>query len=200
MGYRACLEATAKETRQGNVGAGTGAAIGRLSGNLKGMVKGGLGTASLRVGELVVGAIVAVNCNGDVTDPETGQILAGTLTPDGTRVAGAMGMVMGTTGTYREVFPSNTTIGVVATNGILTKSTATRVAMMAHDGYARTINPIHTLGDGDVIFTLGSGSVPADVNRVGALAAWVMAQAVVNAVRAAAPLLGVPSARDIGGW
>lgn len=197
-GYRACQEASPNEARQGNVGAGTGAAVGRLSGTSKGMVKGGLGTASVRVGELVVGAIVAVNCNGDVSDPETGEILAGTLTPDRTRVAGAMSMVMGTSGTYKEGFPSNTTIGVVATNGILTKSTATRVAMMAHDGYARTINPIHTLGDGDVIFTLGTGSVAADVNRVGALAAWVMAQAVVNAVRAADTLLGVPSCKEIG--
>jgi L-aminopeptidase/D-esterase-like protein len=199
MGYRACQEASPNEARQGNVGAGTGAAVGRLSGTSKGMVKGGLGTASVRVGELVVGAIVAVNCNGDVSDPETGEILAGTLTPDRTRVAGAMSMVMGTTGTYKEGFPSNTTIGVVATNAILTKSTATRVAMMAHDGYARTINPIHTLGDGDVIFTLGTGSIAADVNRVGALAAWVMAQAVVNAVRAADTMLGVPSSKEIGG-
>jgi L-aminopeptidase/D-esterase-like protein len=198
VGYRACQEASPNEARQGNVGAGTGAAVGRLSGTAKGMVKGGLGTASVRVGELVVGAIVAVNCNGDVSDPDTGEILAGTLTPDRTRVAGAMSMVMGATDAYKEGFPTNSTIGVVATNGILTKSTATRVAMMAHDGYARTINPIHTLGDGDVIFTMGTGSVAADVNRVGALAAWVMAQAVVNAVRAADTLLGVPSFKEIG--
>jgi L-aminopeptidase/D-esterase-like protein len=198
MGYRACQDASSREARQGNVGAGTGAAVGRLSGNLKGMVKGGLGTASVRVGELVVGAIVAVNCNGDVSDPETGEVLAGTLTPDRTRVAGAMGVLMGTTGTYKEVFPTNTTIGVVASNAILTKAAAARVALMAHDGYARTINPIHTLGDGDVIFTLGTGGVAADLNRVGALAAWVMAQAVVNAIRAADTLFGVPSSRGIG--
>jgi L-aminopeptidase/D-esterase-like protein len=109
-----------------------------------------------------------------------------------------MGLLMGTTGTYKEVFPTNTTIGVVASNAILTKSAASRVALMAHDGYARTINPIHTLGDGDVIFTLGTGGVAADLNRVGALAAWVMAQAVVNAIRAADTLFGVPSSREIG--
>jgi L-aminopeptidase/D-esterase-like protein len=198
MGYRACQEASAREAREGNVGAGTGAAVGRLSGNSKGMVKGGLGTASVRVGELVVGAIVAVNCNGDVSDPATGETLAGTLTTDRTRVAGAMDMLMGSTGTYKEGFPTNTTIGVVASNGILTKSAAARVALMAHDGYARTINPIHTLGDGDVIFTLGTGNVAADVNRVGALAAWVMAHAVVNAIRAAETLHGVPCWREIG--
>ena len=109
-----------------------------------------------------------------------------------------MGMMMDPAGSYKEGFPTNTTIGVVATNGLLTKSTASRVAMMAHDGFARTINPIHTLGDGDVVFTFGTGNVAADVNRVGALGAWVMAEAVVNAVRSAVSLRGVPSWRDIG--
>jgi L-aminopeptidase/D-esterase-like protein len=198
MGYAACRNASASERRQGNVGAGTGAAIGRLAGNSKGMVKGGLGTASVTVGDLVVGAIVAVNCNGDVTDPATGQVLAGTLTPDKKRVAGAMDMIMGATGTYSEGFPTNTTIGVIATNASLTKATATRIAMMAQDGYARTINPIHTMGDGDVVFCLGTGTLAADVNRVGALAAAVMAEAVVNAVKAAATLRGVPSWQEIG--
>ena len=82
---------------------------------------------------------------------------------------------------------------MVATNAILTKAMATRVAMMAHDGFARTINPVHTLGDGDVVFALGTGAVPADLNRVGALAALVMSQAVVNAVRAAESLGGLPA-------
>ncbi len=196
MGYRACQEASSGESREGNVGAGTGAAVGRLSGISKGMMKGGLGTASLKVGELVVGAIVAVNSIGDVSDPDTGEILAGTLTADRTRIAGAMDLVTGVAPGIKEGFPTNTTIGVVATNGVLTKAMATRVAMMAHDGYARTINPAHTLGDGDVIFALGTGSVTADVSRVGALAAGVMAQAVANAVRAAETLNGVPSCRD----
>jgi L-aminopeptidase/D-esterase-like protein len=198
LGYAACQAASASEARQGNVGAGTGAAIGRLSGTARGMVKGGLGTASVRVGELVVGAIVAVNCNGDVTDPSTGEVLAGTLTTDGKRVAGAMSMMADPSGIYKEGFPTNTTIGVIATNSLLTKATAARIAMMAHDGLARTIDPVHTLGDGDVIFALGAGNVPADVTRVGALGAMVMAQAVVNAVRAAESMRGVPCWRDIG--
>jgi L-aminopeptidase/D-esterase-like protein len=197
-GYKACQAAGPGEQRQGNVGAGTGAAIGRLSGTARGMMKGGLGTASIRVGELVVGAIVAVNCNGDVSDPDTGEVLAGTLTADRTRVAGAMQMITGATGGFKEGFPTNTTIGVIATNGALTKAMASRVAMMAHDGYARTINPIHTLGDGDVIFAMSTENLAADVNRIGALAAMVMAEAVVNAVRAAESLNGVPCSRDIG--
>ena len=199
MGYRACQAASFSETRQGNVGAGTGAAIGRLEGNFKGMVKGGLGTASIRAGDLIVGAIVAVNCNGDVTDPQTGEILAGTLTPDRRRIAGARSIITGETPGYRELFPANTTIGVVATNAALNKAMATRVAMMAQDGYARTINPVHTLGDGDIVFTLATGHLKTDVNRAGSLAAYVVAEAVVNAVRAAESLLGVPSSQQVLG-
>ncbi len=197
MGYAACAAASSRETRQGNIGAGTGAAIGRLAGNVKGMMKGGLGTASARVGDLIVGAIVAVNCNGDVTDPATGEVLAGTLTPDHRRIAGAMGLITNTGGQYKEGFPSNTTIGIVATNATLTKAAAARVAMMGQDGYARTINPVHTLGDGDVVFTLATCGVTADPDRVGALAAHVMAEAVLNAVRAAESLNGVPCCRDV---
>jgi L-aminopeptidase/D-esterase-like protein len=197
LGYRACREARSPETRQGNVGAGCGAAIGRLAGNALGMVKGGLGMASLRVGDLVVGAIVAVNCNGDVSDPASGEILAGTLLPDRSRVAGAMRLITGEVKGYKEGFPTNTTIGVVATNAILSKAMATRVAIVAHDGFARTINPMHSLGDGDVVFTMATGAVPADPDRVSALAALVCSQAVVNAVRAAESLGGLPASRDL---
>ncbi len=197
MGYEACKAASVDERRQGNVGAGTGATIGRLSGNPLGMVKGGLGTASIRAGDVVVGAIVVANCNGNVRDPETGELLAGTLTPDKKKVADAMQLVTGRETGYVEGFPSGTAIGVVATNARLTKESALRVAIMAQDGYARVADPIHTLGDGDVVFSLGTGDVPADINRVGALAAWVVAAATVNGVRAARSLRGVPSWRDI---
>jgi L-aminopeptidase/D-esterase-like protein len=199
MGYAACRSVSASECRQGNVGAGTGACIGRLAGNARGMMKGGLGTASIRVGELVVGAIVAVNCNGDVIDPDTGETLAGTLTPDRKRIAGAKNLLTNPGGLFMEGFPTNTTIGVVATNAALTKASATRVAMNAQDGYAHAIHPVHTMGDGDVIFCLGTGSLEADLTRVGAIAAWTMAGAIVNAVRAAESLHGVPSYRELRG-
>ncbi|UCF96558.1 MAG: P1 family peptidase [Spirochaetaceae bacterium] len=197
MGYQACLNTSGSNKEQGNVGAGTGAAIGRLEGNARGMVKGGLGVASFSIGELIVGAIVAVNCNGDVMDPESGEILAGTLNPERTRVAGAMRLLTTRNEQYKEGFPSNTTIGVVATNARLDKSIATRIAMMAQDGYARTIIPIHTLGDGDVTFCLSTGKLQADLNRVGAIAAMVMARAVVKAVKAAEVLHGVPAYKDL---
>jgi L-aminopeptidase/D-esterase-like protein len=197
MGYSACLNASKKNTEQGNVGAGTGASIGRLEGNARGMVKGGLGAASFSIGELIVGAIVAVNCNGDVIDAETGETLAGTLNPERTGVAGAMKLLTTQNEQYKEGFPSNTTIGVVATNACLRKAIATRVAMMAQDGYARTIIPIHSLGDGDVTFCMSTGKLQADPNRVGAIAAWVMARAVVKAVKAAESLHGVLAYRDL---
>jgi L-aminopeptidase/D-esterase-like protein len=197
MGYQACLNASANSTDQGNVGAGTGAAIGRLEGNARGMVKGGLGTASFSVGKLIIGAIVAVNCNGDVIDTETGEALAGTLNPQRTGVAGAMKLLATVNDQYKEGFPSNTTIGVVATNAVLDKAFATRVAIMAQDGCARTINPVHTLGDGDVIFCLATGELRADPIRLGAIAAQVMARAVIKAVKAAESLHGVPAYRDL---
>jgi L-aminopeptidase/D-esterase-like protein len=197
MGYSACKNASANDRQQGNIGAGTGANIGRMSGTVLGHTKGGLGTASQRVGDLIVGAIVAVNCNGDVVDPETGAILAGTLKPDRSGFADAMTILTSAQGQYQPVFPSNTTIGVVATNAVLDKAMATRVAIMAQDGYARTIRPLHTLGDGDAVFCMSTGTVQADVSRVGAIAAALMARAVIKAVKAAQSLHGLPACRDL---
>jgi L-aminopeptidase/D-esterase-like protein len=197
MAYQACLAASESNAEEGNVGAGTGAAIGRLTGRARGMTKGGLGSASLRVGELIVGAIVAVNSNGDVIDPETGEILAGTLRADGEGFADARKILTAAEGPYRSGFPTNTAIGVVAANAALTKAMAARVARMAQDGLACTIRPVHTLGDGDVVFCMSTGDLEADVNRVGALAALVMARAVVKAVKAAESLYGIPAWREL---
>lgn len=197
MGYRACSNASGEKADQGNVGAGTGANIGRMAGTVLGHTKGGLGTASHRVGDLIVGAIVAVNCNGDVVDPGSGRILAGTLTADGKGFADALKILTSEPILDKGGFPANTTIGVVATNAALDKSMATRVAMMTQDGYARTIRPIHTLGDGDSVFCMATGAVQADVSQIGAIAAWVMARAVVKAVKAAESLHGVPAYRDL---
>jgi L-aminopeptidase/D-esterase-like protein len=197
MGYAACENARDDDAQQGNVGAGTGCSIGRMSGAVLGDSKGGLGTASRKVGEVVIGAIVAVNCVGDVLDRESGRILAGTLKPDGRGFADAWKLLTGAQDAYKPIFPSNTTIGVVATNAILDKAMATRVAMMAQDGYARTIHPVHTLGDGDSVFCMATGEVRADVSQIGAIAAGVMARAVVKAVKAAESLHGVPAYRDL---
>jgi len=188
MGYEACLNASDENTLIGNVGAGTGATVGKILGDEYSM-KGGLGNASVQVGELKVAAIVAVNCLGDIIDIETGEIIAGALNKNKNGFANTMKLLqMGMPNP--SVFATNTTIGVVATNAKLTKSAANRVAFMAHDGYARAINPVHTMFDGDTIFCLATGKVDADISIVGALAADVMARAIIRGVKAAKSLYG----------
>jgi L-aminopeptidase/D-esterase-like protein len=161
-------------------------------------MKGGLGSASAQVqGGLIVGALVVVNCLGDVRDPETGELLVGTLAPDRKHLAGSVELLMGSTARSDAAFPSNTTLGVVATNARLTKGQAQRVAIMAQDGLARAIEPVHTMFDGDTVFCLSAGSLEADTSAAGALAARVLARAVVNAVRAAEGLHGVPCMKEL---
>ena len=195
-GYEACLNASEAEVRQGNVGAGTGATVGKLFGGFRCM-KSGLGTASFKSQELIVGALVAVNCLGDVIDPETGKIIAGVLTEDRKGFAHTMSFLRNFPQKTQDNFSKNTTIGVIATNAKLTKAGATKVAMMAQDGYARTISPAHTMFDGDTIFCMASGEVEAGANVVGALAAEVMARAIVKAVKNAESLYGLLCYKDL---
>ena len=195
MGYEACRNASAGPVLQGSVGAGTGATVGKAAG-LSRVMKGGLGSASRQLGPLVVGAIVAVNCFGDVKDPSSGEILAGTLDATGLGFADSLETYAKGIG-EADVFSSNTTIGVIACNARLDKAQARRVAMSAHDGYARSIDPVHTLFDGDSIFCLATGEVEADLSLIGAIAAQVMARAVVNAIAAATSLGGAPSRKEI---
>ena len=191
---------------EGNVGAGTGAAVGKLFGNALAM-KAGLGTASIRVGSLVVGALVAVNSFGDVVDPSTGKLIAGLrsgrLGPF--RVGGrsyladtlrAMRTPVGRQ-VLRLAQSSNTIIGAVATNARLSKPEATKVAQMAHDGLARAVRPAHTMLDGDTLFALSAGAVRADVTTVGAFAAEAVALAVLRAVKLAASAGGLPGLATI---
>jgi L-aminopeptidase/D-esterase-like protein len=197
-GREAAASASTAAVRQGNVGAGAGATVGKLYGMSRAM-KGGVGSASIRLPSgIVIAALVAVNARGDVVDPATGAIVAGVRTPDGAGLADAR--VLLRQGLPTPIAPGqNTTIGVVATNATFTKTQASLVARMAHDGVARAIVPAHTPSDGDTIFALATGksATAVDVGLVGALAADVMAQAIVNAVRAAEPLPSLPSARSL---
>ena len=197
-GYAAARAATSDPVVEGNVGAGAGATVGKLMRADRAM-KGGVGSAAIEVpGGLVVAAIVAVNAAGNVMDPTTGQFIAGGRTDDGRGIADLRAMLRGgPSGRARPI--ENTTIGVVATNATLTKAQATKLAQMAHDGYARSIYPSHLMIDGDAIFTLaiGTRSETPDVNRLGALAADVMSDAIVRAVRAATGIPGYPAARDL---
>ncbi|MDC7227087.1 MAG: P1 family peptidase [Spirochaetales bacterium] len=191
MGYAACENASSTEARMGNVGAGTGATVGKSRG-MQGIMKGGLGTASVKIGEVIIGAIVAVNCFGNVQDPETGETIAGVIPEDGGDFKPPTHYLRQAISTGINPLGGNTTIGAIATNAKLNKVQATKVSMMSHDGYARAINPIHTMHDGDTIFTLSTGEVEADVSSIGAIAAEVMAKAIAAGVSAAKTAYGFP--------
>ena len=197
-GYRAATHASSETSAEGNVGAGAGATVGKLRGMARAM-KGGVGTASITLDSgLTVAAIVAVNAVGDIIDPATGSVIAGVRTTDGRGLADARRLLR--EGSSNEPQSgANTTIGVVATNATLTKAEATKVAQMAQDGLARTIYPAHTPGDGDTVFSLATGTLSgaASVSTIVALAADMMAEAIVRAVRAATGIPGFPAAGDI---
>jgi len=189
MGYAACVAATDGAVTEGNVGAGTGASVGKALGPAQAM-KSGLGMASLRLpGGLIVAALMVVNALGDVLDPRTGGILAGARLPGGGWADSSHLLLHGAP---RSATPTNTVIGVVATNARLDKAQATKVAQMAHDGLARAVRPAHTMFDGDTIFALSAGAVQADITRVGQAAADVTAEAIVQAVRTAHTAGGLP--------
>jgi L-aminopeptidase/D-esterase-like protein len=198
-GYKASENAASGTVAEGNVGAGAGATVGKMFGQKLAM-KSGLGTASIRIAKtgVVIGAIVAVNAVGDVVDPKTGQIIAGARTVDGAGFMDSMAQIRAGRGVEIQA-GTNTTIGVVATNVALDKTQMTKIAQMAHDGLARTINPVHTLSDGDTIFAVATGAnlTRANHGAIGALAADVMARAVVRAVMNARGLPGLPSASDL---
>lgn len=203
-GYTAAATASSDTPAEGSVGAGTGATVGKMRGGDRAM-RGGFGTASITLDNgLTVAAAVAVNAVGDIVDPATNRVVAGARAPDGSLVD--MRRVL--RGDAERPNPDggaatpggNTTIGVVATNAVLTKSEATKIAQMGQDGLARTIYPAHTPSDGDTVFSLATGTWDGDSNvtLIGALAADVMAEAILRAVRMADGLDGVPSVADLG--
>lgn len=185
-GYSACLSASSATPLQGNVGAGAGASVGKLFG-LNRAMKGGIGTASVRVGPWVVGALVACNAVGDVIDPETGSILAGARSADGTQLHDTQRALLAGEKLLRPMPGTNTTIGVIATNALLTKAQAKRLAMSAHDGLARAVRPAHTTLDGDTLFAMATGTEKsaADVLLLSVMAAQATGLAIVNAIYAA---------------
>ena len=199
-GYRAATVATTGAIEEGNVGAGAGATIGKIRGSARAM-KAGIGTASIRLQSgLTVAALVAVNAVGDVVDPTTGRVVAGVRTEDGLALGDSRTLLR--TGEVIDARAGeNTTIGIVATNATLTQAQATKMAQMAHDGYARAIVPVHTPFDGDTIFAVATGTLDSTDNllTIGALAAEVMADAVLRAATQATSLAGYPAARDLDG-
>lgn len=199
-GYRACAAASTRRPAEGNVGAGTGAVVGKIFGIQRAM-RGGIGSASVTVGDVTVGALVACNALGDVVDPETAQVIAGARTVNGKRLLDTRRALLRGDSPQSILAGSNTTIGVVATNATLTKVQAHRLAVAAHDGLARAINPVHTMSDGDTLFTLATCRVPSPgMLLLATMAAEATARATVRAVLAARSLhdhgLHLPCAAD----
>ncbi len=197
-GYQAASQASGGPIQEGNIGAGAGATVGKLKGAARAM-KSGIGTASITLANgIIIAALVAVNAVGDVIDPTNAQIVAGVRTEDGKSLADSRKLLRAVS-LPRNQTGENTTLGVVATNVSLTKVQATKVAQMAHDGFARAISPVHTPYDGDTVFALATGTHEArsSVLRIGALAAEVMAEAIVRAARAATGIPGYPAAQDL---
>ena len=207
-GYKAASTASDGPVPEGNVGAGAGATVGKMGGVVEHAgfppgrrmpMKAGIGSAALSLPNgLVVGAIVAVNAVGDIVDPDTGKVVAGSRNPDNT-LADIRKLLRGGEIGTRPRAGENTTIGLVATNAKLSKNDINRVALMADDGFARAINPSHTMGDGDTVFALATGRWTGDANvtLVGALAAEAMADAIVRAATQAVASNGLPAARDM---
>lgn len=197
-GYQAARSAVDGEIAEGNVGAGAGATVGKFAGTGRPM-KGGIGTASITLPDgLIVAALAAVNAAGDVVDPATGQIVAGARTADGTAFADVRKLLRAGR-LQRPPAGANTTLVVVATNARLTDAQATRLAAMGQVGVGRAIVPAHTMVDGDIVFSLATGShtQAPNLSVLGALAAEVTAEAILRAVRTATSIPGYPAARDI---
>ena len=185
-GYAACAAASSADPAEGNVGAGAGAVVGKVFG-IQHAMKGGVGTASVTVDGVTVGALIACNALGDVIDPDTAQVMAGARTDDGRGLRDTRRALLRGQPPQPLLAGTNTTIGVVATDAILTKAQAHRLAISAHDGLARSINPVHTMSDGDTLFSLGTGRAGKSLGMMvlATMAAEATARATVRAVQAA---------------
>jgi L-aminopeptidase/D-esterase-like protein len=203
--YKACASATSGAVPEGNVGAGAGATVGKMHrGRGYSGMKGGLGTSSVKVGEVVIGALAVVNAAGDVLDWRTGHIVAGALDKDRRFADSVELMRAGVAGkpgaALDDLALHSTTLAVVATNVELTKTSLTKLAMMANCGASRAIRPYHTTGDGDQLFAISTATLPqpdVPLTALGALAADLVADAIVRAVRAARGVDGWPAVRDL---
>lgn len=196
MGYTACENAFNNDFfTEGSSGAGIGATVGKCAGYECAM-RGGLGVHAIQSGDLQIGAIVAVNAFGDIIDPATNTIMAGAYDQEQEAfLSSEQELLKQSKETNR--FSGNTTIGTIITNATLTKAEANKIAAVAHDGFARTINPSHTFVDGDTLFALSTGEVKTDLNQLSMLAVNVVEQAVLNAIKKADDLPEIPCSNTI---
>ena len=198
MGYAAAKNAMeAPNYRDGNYGAGCGATVGKLAG-METCMKSGIGSYAIQLGPLQIGAVVVVNALGDVYDWKAGRKVAGLLTPDKKGFRDSVALMQESIAVHENRFAENTTIGAVVTNAAFTKPQLCKIAGMAHNGYARSIRPVHTSADGDSIYALSVGDVSADMDLVGTLAAEVMSEAILRAVTSAESAYGFLAAGEMG--
>lgn len=195
LGYQACLNAEQFNYKDGCYGAGLGATIGKIAGPDHTM-KSGIGSAAFSCGKLKVGAVVAVNSAGDIYDFTTGKMIAGCYDYEKGHLLNGEDLFYASTA-HPDLFHTNTTIGAVITNASFSKTQLTKIAGMAHDGMARSINPVHTEFDGDSIYAMANGTVQADINIVGTLAARAFSSAITNAVKSAVSLHSLKAYQDI---
>ena len=196
MGYEACLNAEKGNYKDGNVGAGTGATVGKLHG-ADDCMKSGIGSYAVQIGELKVGAIVAVNALGDIYDWKSGKKVAGLLAKDKKTLLNTEDEFYKNYQIVENKFVENTTIGVIITNAKFNKTQLCKIASMTQNGYARSIRPVHTTADGDSIYAMSVGEVLADQDMVGTLSAQVMSEAILRAVMSAESAYGFISTKDL---
>ena len=196
MAYEACENASYDTPAEGNIGAGIGCSVGKYRGMERAM-KSGFGTYALQAGPLKVGALVAVNALGDIYD-HNGKMIAGLLNPEKKGLSNTLEELFRDVTIAGNLFTGNTTLGIVVTNAALNKTQLTKVAGMTHNGFARAIRPVHTNADGDSIYALSVGTIPGDVNVVGAMAAMAMEEAILRAVKSAESAYGLPGYDAIG--
>lgn len=182
--------------QDGNFGAGCGATVGKWKG-MDYCVKSGIGSYAVSIGELKIGAVVAVNALGDIYDWKTGKQIAGLLSDDKKSFISTEDLMIQNIDVVENKFTGNTTIGAIITNAAFTKSQLCKIAAMTHNGFARAIRPVHTSADGDSIFALSVGNVAADMDIVGSVAANVMSEAILRAVRSSEAAFGIPSIHEI---
>jgi L-aminopeptidase/D-esterase-like protein len=196
MGYEACVEAFKNASwKSGNYGVGTGAILGTTLGIERAM-KGGIGSCALHHDNLLVGAVIAVNCVGDIYDYEAGKIIAGIRSDDGKGFYNSEKAILERYKIRVDMFSGNTVIGTIITNANLSKSQATKLAAVAHNGIARVVRPSHTMYDGDTIFTLCTGDVDSNIDAVGILACKAVEAAILDAVKSANSFGIYPSSKD----
>ena len=197
MGYAAAVHALDDPNyRDGNYGAGCGATVGKITG-MDSCMKTGIGSYAVQIGDLQIGAVVALNALGDVYDWKTGKQIAGLLKEDGSGFRDTQDYMKGNIDVVGNRFAGNTTLGVVITNAEFRKPELCKIAGMAHDGFARSIRPVHTSADGDSIYAVSVGNVRADQDVAGTLAAEVVSEAIIRAVKSAESAYGFPAAKDL---